>query len=36
MSYLAQADSDRARTPLQAAACTYRMAAYGHTQGKKY
>jgi hypothetical protein len=33
--YLAQAESDRALTPLQAAACTYRIAAQGHTQGKK-
>src|SRR3954453_3072346 len=35
MTYLAQAESDRALTPLQAAACTYRIAAQGHTRGKK-
>ena len=36
VSYLTQAESDRALTPLHAAACTYRIAAQGHTQGKKY
>jgi len=34
MTYLAQAESDRALTPLQAAACTYRVA-LGHTPGKR-
>ena len=34
VSYLAEADSDRALTRLQAAACTYRIAAQGHTRGK--
>ena len=36
MTYLAQAESDRALTRLQAAACTYRIAAQGHTRGRKY
>jgi hypothetical protein len=35
MRYLTEPESDRALTPLQAAACTYRIAAYGHTPGKK-
>ena len=35
MRYLAEAESDRALTPLQAAACSYRIAAQGHTRGKK-
>src|SRR4051794_31555898 len=34
MTYLAQADSDRALTPLQAAACTYRIALGPHTGQK--
>ena len=34
MSYLAQAESDRALTPLQAAACTYRIA-LGPRAGQK-
>jgi hypothetical protein len=35
MTYLAQAESDRALTPLQAAACTIALR-WGHTPGKKY
>jgi hypothetical protein len=34
MTYLAQAQSDRALTPLQAAACTYRIALGPHTGQK--
>src|SRR4051794_10254388 len=34
MSYLAQAESDRALTPLQAAACTYRIALGPHAGQK--
>jgi Putative transposase len=34
MTYLAQADSDRALTPLQAAACTYRIALGPHAGQK--
>src|SRR4051812_37509739 len=34
MSYLAQAESDRALTPLQAAACTYRIALGPHARQK--
>jgi len=33
--YLGEIDADHALTPLQAAACAYRIAAQGHTPGKK-
>ena len=36
MRYLAETDASSALTRLQAAACTYRIAAQGHTRGKKY
>ena len=35
MSYLAEAESHCALTPLQAGSCTYRSH-WGRTQGKKY
>jgi len=36
MGYLGEIDADRTLTRLQAASCTYRIAAQGHGPGRKY